>query len=1667
MGLSHLKREQTMATTPINQVLGTAQNDVLEGSAGADVIQGLAGHDTYHGGQGNDVLQDAPLNLTGNWYGTSFGSSDVYRYNKGDGVDTIVDVETNPAPNTSNPFSDTLVLGPDIKPSDVTLYRVAQYSSELVSGSSLVVALPGLREGVVVAGQFNSGTDFQQGINQIKFESDGTVWSASDIAARATINTQYPIGIPLPALNTTDGNDTVTLLNGARVIASPGADTWVIKPDAYNVSFHPLDSNAADLRDDVIKLEGALPQDVRFEMDLRGDLLMHVGVVQTILWEHGLNGTNNVPTIAFADGTRWGVSELQARLPFQQEGQVLHGTVGNDRMFNNGNGLVLDGGPGNDTLESYGFIDMPGTVRWLAGQGDDVVDSVAQGYTVLELASPDVKISGRVDGQYSQNMARITGPIVLSSTQPGGGSVTLNMFSDDGPLSTDDTRVAVRFLDGSTPWTWGDLASELLTQGDTANVVLGTDGDDVLAGGRDIQGGRGNDTLTDSITTQFGVYRPAGSVALRSVDPIVVRYNPGDGNDLVLRQHVVLTLGEGIAPEQVLLGHVSLDSIYGTPGQRVSFQGQSGQVDVAELREIHFANGTVWGEQDIHARLAANNVLQGNTNLRGSTYDLKLIGTGGADTLFSGSGKDTILGGGGADSIDSGAGDDLIERPVGVSGYIYAGGGNDTIHGQGSISPGTGNDTVYVTGKTQIDVWAQDTGAAPDHDLYIVNSDADLTLTIHPTTTAELQRVPGASGQGGTLTLLDYQDDDLLLVRQPGAVDAQGQPTNTLSVISGGTGQSYVFMQAAEVFSLVGVGGSVDSAYAPLRSSELLPLVDAQATMLAGSSKSDTLIATGTASHVLLGGEGQDVLTGAQGNDLLVGGKGGDTLTGGAGADTFVERRDGGADLIRADGQDTVLLSGHRLSDIAFGQWNAAADTVILTLPGVVEYPSQSNGYYPIRHDTSMTFEHASTLAGLTLRSEVASEAALTWAAVAAKAGIKLVPPNLQLTGTAGADNLSGGDGQDTLNGGLGNDTLTGGAGADLFIVGAQAGNDLIRADGLDTLDLAYQRSALQIGKLSADDAVTLQFGAAGATGLPSVTMAQASTLAGLTLRFADGSTLAWSTVLAEARGFQTQTGTTGNDTLLGNAGRDSLLGLGGDDYLDGGAGNDVLYGGEGADTLLGGQGDDLLVDGGNLGDNIMNGGEGDDTLRMTPATDFQFQALTMIGGLGADRFELENAPRAPISTSISADGRDSVWINGITRSQLLSGAAKYITPQASRVEVAAAGVWATFVNSDQLDGLTIHTGADAATVSWTELDAASMHRLHVIGAEGNDLLTGAEFNDVIQGDAGADTLNGLDGNDDMDGGDGQDVLYGMAGADTLRGGTGNDLLDGGEGNDWIQGNAGNDTLVGGAGADLYMVEAQSGNDVIRADGLDTLDLAYQRSALQIGKLAANDAVTLQFGAAGVSGLPSVTLTQASTLDGLSLRFADGSTLAWADVMAEATKPAPIVNQTLTGTAGKDTLLGGAGKDTLSGLAGNDTLSGGLGDDVLNGGKGNDTYLFARGDGHDTLIDKDSTFFNSDALKISNAKSSQLWFTRTGNSLDIAIIGTADKVTVQDWFASSANRIEKITALGDNKTLNLNKLNNLVTAMAGFTAAATAGTDLPANTPKVVTQLIATSWTAA
>jgi Ca2+-binding RTX toxin-like protein len=62
-------------------------------------------------------------------------------------------------------------------------------------------------------------------------------------------------------------------------------------------------------------------------------------------------------------------------------------------------------------------------------------------------------------------------------------------------------------------------------------------------------------------------------------------------------------------------------------------------------------------------------------------------------------------------------------------------------------------------------------------------------------------------------------------------------------------------------------------------------------------------------------------------------------------------------------------------------------------------------------------------------------------------------------------------------------------------------------------------------------------------------------------------------------------------------------------------------------------------------------------------------------------------------------------------------------------------------------------------------------------------------------------------------------------------------------------------------------------------------------------------------------------------------------------------------NDTLIGSNGTDFLVGSAGNDLLNGDNGDDTLTGGLGTDTLTRGNGQDIFVFAPGEGIDTISD--------------------------------------------------------------------------------------------------------------
>lgn len=136
----------------------------------------------------------------------------------------------------------------------------------------------------------------------------------------------------------------------------------------------------------------------------------------------------------------------------------------------------------------------------------------------------------------------------------------------------------------------------------------------------------------------------------------------------------------------------------------------------------------------------------------------------------------------------------------------------------------------------------------------------------------------------------------------------------------------------------------------------------------------------------------------------------------------------------------------------------------------------------------------------------------------------------------------------------------------------------------------------------------------------------------------------------------------------------------------------------------------------------------------------------------------------------------------------------------------------------------------------------------------------------------------------------------------------------------------------------------------------------------------------------------------------------------------------------------------------LVGNRGNNLITGGRGNDLLIGGAGDDSYTFARGDGQDVLYDHDATKGNLDTLSFTDARQTNLWFSKSGNDLRIDVLGGTDEVLVKDWYqgTGSDKHIERIKT-ADGKTLYDTDVDKLVQAMASFAPPAATQTSWPAT----------------
>ena len=492
-----------------------------------------------------------------------------------------------------------------------------------------------------------------------------------------------------------------------------------------------------------------------------------------------------------------------------------------------------------------------------------------------------------------------------------------------------------------------------------------------------------------------------------------------------------------------------------------------------------------------------------------------------------------------------------------------------------------------------------------------------------------------------------------------------------------------------------------------------------------------------------------------------------------------------------------------------------------------------------------------------------------------------------KLEGGDGDDVLDGGDSHDRLYGGDGNDVLVGGTGHDKLYGGD--GNDVLVLDGegnawggpgadiLIGVGSGYWRNVMY-GRSGAGVGVTVNL----ATGRGQGGEAEGDTISGFrgivgsqyddTLTGDEGDnyfrsnggadvldggggidTAAFNSSLREVEGVTVDLGGPQDSEgyVLGTGGVaegdrlkniENLNGTWGDDKLTGdekanrlsgwGGGDDVLEGRGGADTLRGGAGNDTASYQSSPGS---ESGEGV-TVNLGGSRDANGYVIGHTGGhaVGDKLHGIENLRGSAHADTLTGDGGDNILEGGAGGDALDGGAGDGDTASyADSNEDVTVNLGGSRDANSYVIG---HTGGHAAGDKLKNIE-------NLRGSAHKDTLTGDSGDNVLEGGAEADTLNGggtgdsdtasyahsaggvtvnltlttqaLDNSDatgdtltnieNLRGSAHNDTLTGNGIANVLEGGDGDDTLTGGGGADTLDGGAGADSLTGGTGADTFV----------------------------------------------------------------------------------------------------------------------------------------------------------------------------------------------------------------------------------------------------------------------
>ncbi|WP_179958319.1 calcium-binding protein [Chitinimonas arctica] len=1400
---------------------------------------------------------------------------------------------------------------------------------------------------------------------------------------------------------------------------------------------------------------------------------------------------------------------------------VWAGTGNNNLFGGNGNDVLLvgsatlaleligdnylDGGDGEDKLQG-----AKGNDTLAGGEGLDSVRGGAGEDQLFGEGGNDL-----LTGEEGKDT--LTGGEGSDSLNGGDGDDTLDGGEGDDRLDGGDGNDLLQGGEG-TDGLYGDAGNDTLS-GDGEDYLDGGEGDDSISGSDSdiLQGGSGSDTLQalgSGLSLQGGEgddrYLMADAIDGEARSEII---DAAGSNRIVLdasldeiavaNSNIDLAFNAGGTSFTVRGGlrngnfrFTALAESSGTPttahiaGTPVAALAAAGVLADTESTELDLSFKTLMNSAcrtaillTFEDRQQASGFFggQANDNVTGSLLADNLDGNSGNDTLSGRAGNDTLIGDLGDDSLYGDAGNDQLDGGLGNDSYGYLRG-----EGHDQISDTGGDDTLnlFDIALSQLTVSASGRDLSlrlNEQDDVLVKGGMDgainhfafsggtvslgyllsrlRTAPLNLTGTAAAESLEGGMGNdtlnglAGNDSLAGYDGSDTYRF-------AQGDGRDTIND-QGAIGESNTLQFAANIvradmrlkqagndllvsFANNGDAISIQNYFIPVGTVSEFRFADGQAWNRAAIQQKLLADSATAGNDTLQGGAGDDLLNGLAGDDVLNGGEGNDTLNGGVGNDSL--NGGWGDNLYQFDagfGQDSLR------SDYAAGQdliqfgTGLLASQLVLTRPSdttdlVIGFQGRSdtllladffNRYATYSHLASLHFADGSSLgrralhdayfAGLANQEDnyiPGTEMADTLRGLGGKD---------YLTGRDGDDLLEGGDGDDDLSGDEGNDTLVGGAGNDRLSGGA--GNDVLKVEGggidhlsdttgSDTVqlwqgttlaDLTFQRNyfmdQLDIGRKGSSEVVQLS----GYWRYPDFNQIQ-----GGTILLADGTAITPETFYAQAL-----RNSAGNDLITNFASDDRLLqGLAGNDRIEGGRGNDTLEGGAGDDTVIGYGGEDTFVFGRGDGQDLLVNYDNNGT-RSPDGSPLPLRGTLKLRDLRAADISIRSGDQGSLLLEVLGSN-DKLTIAAYFR-DINNGNAHNVA--VARIQFADGVIW----GKDEIQ---------AARLNY-QLGYEQLFE----GDAGNNQLQGQATRDLLRAYAGNDNLFGFGGDDRLEGGDGNDYL---SGGDGRSADSGNDLLMGGNGDDQLNGEDGNDKLLGGVGNDKYVFKANWGQDVIDNTGGGTDWLIFsdvERNQFSFRR-EGNDLMI------GVVGDASRSVRVLNHFNGGEAAIAyvqpkSGNGISAAEIARLIPPNTPTAgNDNLNGTAVAESLAGGAGNDTIYGLGGNDSLAGDDGDDRLNGGDGDDNLR--GGNGNDQLFGEtgnDLLDGGGGDNTLAGGLGHDFYIVSNGREVIVENANEGSDTVVTGVSYTLGNQVENITLAPGTAAINGtgNALNNVLTGNNG------------------------------